>query len=126
MVKNVFSIVNGGIKMYAIIETGGKQYRVSEGETLKIEKIDNKKSVTFSNVLMVSDGEKATYGDPFIKSAKVSADVVDNGKAKKVLVFKQKPRKGFRSLRGHRQPFTAVKIKSISLNKVSEEIKDGS
>lgn len=126
MVKNVFSIVNGGIKMYAIIETGGKQYRVSEGETLKIEKIDNKKSVTFSNVLMVSDGEKATYGDPFIKSAKVSADVVDNGKAKKVLVFKQKPRKGFRSLRGHRQPFTAVKIKSISLSKVSEEIKDGS
>ncbi len=126
MVKNIFSIDNGGIKMYAIIETGGKQYRVSEGETLKIEKIDNKKSVTFSNVLMVSDGEKATYGDPFIKSAKVSADVVDNGKAKKVLVFKQKPRKGFRSLRGHRQPFTAVKIKSISLSKASEEIKDGS
>jgi large subunit ribosomal protein L21 len=126
MVKNIFSIVNGGIKMYAIIETGGKQYRVSEGETLKIEKIDNKKSVTFNNVLMVSDGDKATYGDPFIKSAKVSADVVDNGKAKKVLVFKQKPRKGFRSLRGHRQLFTAVKIKSISLSKVSEEIKDGS
>ena len=126
MVKNIFSIVNGGIKMHAIIETGGKQYRVSEGETLKIEKISNIKSVTFNNVMMVSDGEKATYGDPFIKSAKVSADVVENGKAKKVLVFKQKPRKGFRSLRGHRQPFTAVKIKSISLSKVSEEIKDGS
>ena len=126
MVKNIFSIYNGGNKMYAIIETGGKQYRVSEGETLKIEKIANKKSVTFSNVLMVSEGDKATYGDPFIKSAKVSADVVENGKAKKVLVFKQKPRKGFRSLRGHRQPFTAVKIKSISLSKVSEEIKDGS
>jgi len=126
MVKNIFSIVNGGMKMYAIIETGGKQYRVSEGETLKIEKIDNKKSVTFNNVMMVSDGEKATYGDPFIKSAKVAADVVDNGKAKKVLVFKQKPRKGFRSLRGHRQPFTSVKIKSISLSKASEEVKDGS
>ena len=76
--------------------------------------------------MMVSDGEKATYGDPFIKSAKVAADVVDNGKAKKVLVFKQKPRKGFRSLRGHRQPFTSVKIKSISLSKASEEVKDGS
>ena len=112
--------------MYAIIETGGKQYRVSEGETVKIEKIDNKKSVTFNNVLMVSDGDKATYGDPFLKSAKVSADVVENAKAKKVLVFKQKPRKGFRSLRGHRQPFTAVKIKSISVGKASEETKDGS
>jgi large subunit ribosomal protein L21 len=102
--------------MYAIIETGGKQYRVSEGDIIKIEKVDNKKSVTFGNVLMVSDGEKATFGDPFLKSAKVSADVVESGKAKKVLVFKQKPRKGFRSLRGHRQPFTSVRIKSISVS----------
>jgi large subunit ribosomal protein L21 len=102
--------------MYAIIETGGKQYRVSEGDIINIEKVDNKKSVTFGNVLMVSDGEKATFGNPFLKSAKVSADVVETGKAKKVLVFKQKPRKGFRSLRGHRQPFTSVKIKNISVS----------
>lgn len=112
--------------MYAIIETGGRQYRVSEGDTLEIEKISNKKSITFNNVLMVSDGERATYGTPFIKSAKVSADVVHNGKQKKVLVFKRKPRKGFRSLRGHRQPFTAVQIKSISIGEETQEIKNGS
>jgi large subunit ribosomal protein L21 len=99
--------------MYAIIETGGKQYRVSEGDTLQIEKISNKKSVTFSSVLMISDGKKTTFGSPFVSSAKVTADVVDNGKADKVLVFKQKPRKGFRSLRGHRQPYTTIKIKNI-------------
>ncbi len=102
--------------MYAIIETGGKQYRVSEGETISIEKIDNKKSVTFNNVLMVSDGEKAEYGTPFIKKAKVSADVLDTGKSKKILVFKQKTRKGYRRLKGHRQLHTTVKIKSIQTN----------
>ncbi len=108
--------------MYAIIETSGKQYRVSEGETLKIEKIANKETVTFGNVLMISDGDKVAVGNPFLSSAKVTADVLDNGKAKKVLVFKQKPRKGFRSLRGHRQPYTTVKIKSIQ----TEEVKNGS
>lgn len=101
--------------MYAIIETGGKQYRVSEGDTLKVEKIDNKKSVTFNRVLMVSDGSKATFGNPFLTSARVTADILETGKAKKVLVFKQKPRKGFRRLRGHRQSYTTVKIKNIQL-----------
>jgi large subunit ribosomal protein L21 len=99
--------------MYAIIETGGKQYRVAEGDILKIEKIDNKKSVTFGNVLMVSDNDKISYGNPFVASAKVTADVLESGKAKKVLVFKQKMRKGHRKLRGHRQQQTAVKIKKI-------------
>lgn len=99
--------------MYAIIETGGKQYKVSEGDTIRIEKIDNKKSVIFGNILMVSDGEKATFGTPTISSAKVTADIVGNAKDKKVLVFKQKTRKGHRKLRGHRQPYTTIKIKSI-------------
>ncbi len=99
--------------MYAIIETGGKQYNVSEGDTLKIEKIDNKKTVTFKNVLMASDGKKVSYGSPFLSSVKVTAEVLGDGKAKKVLVFKQKPRKGYRKLRGHRQPYTMIKIKSI-------------
>jgi large subunit ribosomal protein L21 len=102
--------------MYAIIETGGKQYKVSEGDTIRIEKIDNKKSVTFDNVLMVSDGEKATFGTPKITSAKVTADVLDNAKDKKVLVFKKKTRKGYRRLRGHRQLYTTVKIKSIQVS----------
>lgn len=101
--------------MYAIIETGGKQYRVSEGETLKIEEIDDKESVTFDRVLMVSDGSKTTCGNPFLTSVRVTADVLETGKAKKVLVFKQKPRKGFRRLRGHRQSYTTVKIKNIEL-----------
>ena len=102
--------------MYAIFETGGKQYRVSEGDILKIEKIDSEKSVTFNNVLMVSDGDKTSYGSPFINSAEVTADVMETGKGKKVLVFKQKVRKGHRKLRGHRQQYTAVKIKSIKAN----------
>ncbi len=101
--------------MYAIIETGGKQYKVTEGEILNIEKIDDKESVTFNNVLMVADGDKVFLGNPFLSSTKVTADVIDSGKAKKVLVFKQKPRKGFRKLRGHRQQYTTVKIKNIEI-----------
>ena len=102
--------------MYAIIELGGKQYKVSEGDIIKLEKIDNKKSVTFGNVLMVSDGEKNSFGNPFLASAKVTADVLETEKDKKVLVFKQKTRKGYRRLRGHRQLYTAVKIKNIQVN----------
>lgn len=100
--------------MYAIIATGGKQYRVKEGDVVTIDKIDNKQSVTFGNVLMVSDGDNISYGSPYIKSAKVTADVLGTDKAKKVLVFKQKLRKGHRKLRGHRQQYTSVKIKNIS------------
>lgn len=102
--------------MYAIIETGGKQYRVSEGDTLKIEKINDKESVTFDNVLMVADGDNISYGNPYLASAKVSADVLGTAKAKKVLVFKQKLRKNHRKLRGHRQQLTSVKINKIQVN----------
>lgn len=98
---------------YAVIETGGKQYRVSEGDTLKIEKIEDKESVTFDRVLMINDGGKSVFGSPMLPSAKVTADVVGDGREKKILVFRQKLRKGFRKLRGHRQEFTTVKIKSI-------------
>ena len=101
---------------YAVIETGGKQYRVSEGDTLKIEKIEDKDSVTFDKVLMIHNGEKSVFGSPILPSAKVTADVVGNGREKKILVFRQKLRKGFRKLRGHRQEFTTVKIKSIEAN----------
>ncbi|UCF87025.1 MAG: 50S ribosomal protein L21 [Nitrospiraceae bacterium] len=101
--------------MYAVFETGGKQYKVSKGDVITIEKIDNKKSVTFNSVLMTSDGEKSSFGNPYLSSAKVTAEVVDNVKAKKVLIFKQKPRKGHRKLRGHRQPYTIIKIKDIQV-----------
>ena len=102
--------------MYAIIESGGKQFKVAEGESIKIDRIDNKKSVTFNNVLMVSDGETVSYGDPYIKTAKVSADVIGTEKDKKILVFHQKTRKNHRKLRGHRQLHTSVKIKKIQTN----------
>ncbi len=102
--------------MYAIIETGGKQYRISEGDTLKIEKIDGSDGVTFEKVLMVSDDNKAFFGNPYLTNARVTADVLETKKAKKVLIFKQKPRKGYRKLRGHRQLYTAVRIKNIELS----------
>ena len=101
--------------MFAIIETGGRQYKVAEGEILNIEKIDDKNSVTFNNVLMISDNNQTFIGNPFIPSAKVTAEVLSEGKGEKVLVFKQKPRKCFRKLRGHRQQFTTVKIKNIEV-----------
>ncbi|GAB4536112.1 MAG: 50S ribosomal protein L21 [Thermodesulfovibrionia bacterium] len=101
--------------MFAIIETGGKQYRVSDGEILNIEKIGATDSVTFDKVLMVSDGDKVVFGNPYIPNAVVTADVLETKKADKVLVFKQKPRKGFRRLRGHRQLYTKVRINSINM-----------
>lgn len=101
--------------MFAIIETGGKQYRVSNGDTIYIEKVDGSEGITFDKVLMVSDGSKAIFGNPYISNAVVTADVLETKKADKVLVFKQKPRKGFRRLRGHRQWYTCIKIKDIVL-----------
>jgi large subunit ribosomal protein L21 len=102
--------------MYAIIETGGKQYRVSEGDVIKVEKIAGTDAVTFENVLMVADGENTAFGTPYVENASVSADVVGNGKARKVLVFKKKMRKNHRKLRGHRQQYTALKIKEIKVS----------
>ena len=101
--------------MYAIIETGGKQYRVSEGLKLQVEKMDAEGEVVFDRVLMVSDGEKATFGTPYLTNARVTADVIETKKAKKILVFKKKPRKGFKRLRGHRQLYTTVRIKNIQI-----------
>jgi len=101
--------------MYAIIETGGKQYRVVEGASLKVEKLDVTGEVVFDRVLMVSDGEKATFGTPYLDNVRVIADVIETRKAKKVLVFKKKPRKGFKRLRGHRQLYTTIRIKNIAI-----------
>lgn len=103
--------------MYAVIKTGGKQYKVEEGDTLRVEKLEGKEGgeVTFNDVLMFSDGEKVTLGQPAIEDAIVKGHILEQGKAKKVLVFKFKRRKGYRNLRGHRQSFTAVKIDSIQV-----------
>ena len=101
--------------MHAIIETGGKQYKVAEGDTLFIEKlpVEAGEAVTFDKVLAVIDGDKITVGTPVVDGAKVTASVVKNGKGKKVIVFKYKPKKGYRRKQGHRQPYTKVTIGKI-------------
>ncbi len=101
--------------MYAIIETGGKQYKVSEGDVVFIEKMDVKEgdTVKFDKVLAVS-GDDTVIGTPVVDGASVSATVLENGKAKKIIVFKYKPKKGSKTKQGHRQPYTKVKIDKIN------------
>ena len=103
--------------MNAIIVTGGKQYKVSEGDVIYIEKLDNEAgdTVKFEQVLAIIDGEKATFGAPVVEGASVEAKIVKNGKGKKVIVFKYKPKKGYRRKQGHRQPYTKVTIGKISV-----------
>jgi len=102
--------------MYAVIATGGKQYRVSLGEVVRVEKIEVEpgKEVIFDRVLMVS-GEKTLVGTPLVKGAQVIGEVVKQGKTKKVITYKYKPRKHSRKKLGHRQSYTEVKIKEIKL-----------
>lgn len=108
--------------MYAIIKAGGKQYKVTEGTILKVEKLKEDDTVEFKEVLMVSDGEKNIFGTPYVEEARVRADILNHGRDKKVLVFKQIPRKNHRKLNGHRQHFTRIRIKEITMGgAVSEE-----
>ncbi len=99
--------------MYAIIATGGKQYKVSEGDTIKVEKLDVEAgdTVKFDDVLAIG-GDKLLVGDD-VKSASVSATVVENGKGKKVIVYRYKRKSGYHKKNGHRQAYTKVKIDSI-------------
>jgi large subunit ribosomal protein L21 len=104
--------------MYAVIRTGGKQYRVSEGDSIRIEKLAGEpgKKVTFDEVLMIG-GEKVAVGKPLVAGAKVTAEIVAQDRAKKIIVFKMKRRKNYRRKRGHRQPYTQVKITAIQAGK---------
>lgn len=103
--------------MQAIIVTGGKQYNVSEGDTLFIEKlpVEAGDAVTFDQVLAIVDGENTKFGAPVVEGAKVEAKVVKNGKGKKIRVFKYKAKKGYHKRQGHRQPYTKVEIAKISV-----------
>jgi large subunit ribosomal protein L21 len=103
--------------MYAIIETGGKQYKVSKGDVIEVELIEAKRHVTFDKVLLISDNGKTDVGTPHLKGAKVSAKVLDTGKDKKVTTFRYKNKINYHRTIGHRQPFTRVEI---------EEVKHGS
>ena len=99
---------------YAVIETGGKQYSVSEGDLIKVEKLDAEAGnvVDLDKVLLIG-GDETKVGAPYIDGAKVTAEVVKNGKAKKIIVFKYKAKKNYRKKQGHRQPYTELKITSI-------------
>ena len=101
--------------MYAIIESCGKQYKVAEGDVVFLEKLDTEegKMVTFDNVVLVSDEGKVQVGNPYVKGIKVEGKVVSHGKAKKIIVYKMKPKKNYRRKQGHRQPYTKVEITAI-------------
>ncbi|HHW70774.1 MAG TPA: 50S ribosomal protein L21 [Clostridiales bacterium] len=102
--------------MYAIIKTGGKQYRVQEGDILRIEKLkaSEGETVIFDEVLAINNDEGMTIGTPYVENASVEGNVTAQGKGKKIIVYKYKPKKNYRKKQGHRQPFTEVQITKIN------------
>ena len=102
--------------MYAVIETGGKQYRVQEGDVISVEKLNVSAGdkVTLDKVMFLSDGKTLQVGAPFVDGAKVEATAVENGKGQKVIIFKFKSKKDYRKKQGHRQPYTMLKIEKIT------------
>jgi len=101
--------------MYAVIKAGGKQYKVSPGDIVRVEKLELEAgtAVEFAEVLALNNDQNLFVGSPLVANARVSGTVVETGKAKKVLIFKYKRKKQYKVFRGHRQPFTAVKIDAI-------------
>ncbi len=101
--------------MYAVINTGGKQYKVAPGDVVRVETLDAKKgdTVEIKDVYMIADGDKVSVGKPMLASAMVTAEVVEQGRGEKLLIFKHRRRKGFRRTNGHRQNYTAIKVKEI-------------
>ena len=102
--------------MYAIIETGGKQYKVSEGDVVFVEKLDVEagSTVTIDKVLVVEKDGDLKVGTPFVEGATVEAEAIKNGKEKKIIVYKYKAKKGYHKKQGHRQPYTKLEIKKIN------------
>lgn len=102
--------------MYAVIKTGGKQYRVGEGDLLRVEKIKGEvgEIVEFEEILMIANGERVEIGRPVLSGSKVLGEIIEQGRGKKVIVFKSKRRKGYSKKQGHRQPYTVLKIKEIN------------
>lgn len=103
--------------MYAVVKTGGKQHRVRAGDVLRIEKLEGEvgQKITLDQVLMVGGGEAVKLGTPMVPGAKVQAEIVDHGLAQKVIVFKRRRRKHHKKLRGHRQPYTDVRVTGIEV-----------
>tara|TARA_B100000408_G_C10252513_1_gene204079 strand:- start:150 stop:464 length:315 start_codon:yes stop_codon:yes gene_type:complete len=102
--------------MFAVLNTGGKQYKVSQGDLIKVEKLESDvgDKVTLSQVLMVGQGEDVEVGSPYVSNCEVTGEVVEQGKGAKIIVFKKKRRKGYRRKNGHRQRFTQLKITEIT------------
>ncbi|MCL2694229.1 MAG: 50S ribosomal protein L21 [Oscillospiraceae bacterium] len=100
--------------MYAVIETGGKQYRVKEGDEIYIEKLGAEGEIDFENVVLIGSDDEIIVGTPYVKGASVKATIIKSGKAKKITVFTYKPKKGQKRKLGHRQPYTKVKIEKIN------------
>ena len=105
--------------MYAVIKTGGKQYRVSEGSVLRVEKLDGAAGdkIEFDSVLLVGEGEDVKVGTPFVKGSKVEATVQSQGRSRKVEVIKFKRRKNYKRTQGHRQAYTEIRVTGISAGK---------
>ncbi len=102
--------------MFAVVQTGGKQYNVTENDVLRVEKLEKQVGEKVNlDVLLVSDGNKTVAGTPIVKGAEVVAEVVAHGKGDKIVVFKYKPKKNERTKQGHRQPWTEIKIVSIKM-----------
>ncbi len=101
--------------MYAVIASGGKQYKVSQGDKVRVEKLEGTvgTKVVFEQVLMVGAGDGSKIGTPLVKGAKVEAEILNQGRAKKIVVFKFKRRKKFRKKAGHRQPYTELKVTQV-------------
>lgn len=101
--------------MYAVIKTGGKQYRVAEGDTLQVEKLQGEPGdeISFDQVLLVGGGDSTKVGAPIVKGATVKAEITAQNRGKKIVVFKMKRRKNYRRKNGHRQPYTQIKITGI-------------
>jgi large subunit ribosomal protein L21 len=102
--------------MYAVIKTGGKQYRVTPGQTFRVERIEGElgESVTLNDVLLFSDGESVKVGKPLLDGATVTAQIVEQHRAKKVMIFKKRRRKAYRLTKGHRQYYTALRVQEIN------------
>ncbi len=103
--------------MFAVVKTGGKQYKVTKGEVIRVEKLDAEvgSEINLPEVMMVTDQDDVQIGSPVLDTAVVKAKVLEHGRARKIVVFKKKRRKGYKKKRGHRQPFTTLEITDISL-----------
>ena len=101
--------------MYAIVETGGKQYQMEEGRYLKVELLDGEENskIVFDKVVMIANGKKSKIGQPYVKGATIEGTILTHDKEKKIIVYKQKPKKGYRKKQGHRQGYTKVMINKI-------------